>query len=269
MFYWSVSEKTEKPMIPAVRQQQILHHLGKRKILDIRELTDLLDVSHMTVRRDIQKLEEKGRVVSVTGGVALATQITGEPSHADKRGMQVDEKAAMAKVAETLIGDASTLYLDAGTTTLALARRIAETGRDCEKMLLITNDLVIGAYITENIRCRLYFTGGMVDMENRSCVGDGAAAALRQLNIDIAFLSTPSWNMRWLSIPDQDKSLVKKAVVESSTRCFLLSDSSKYGKVGAFKSVPLSSLDGIVTDAALPEKTREALEQQGIDVMLA
>lgn len=256
-------------MIPAVRQQQIMHYLGKKKIVDIRELTDLLNVSHMTVRRDIQRLEETGRVVSVTGGVALATQITGEPSHADKRGMQVSEKAAIAKVAETLIGDASTLYLDAGTTTLALARRIAETGRDCENMLFITNDLVIGSYIAKNIRCRLYFIGGMVDTENLSCVGDGAATPLKQLNIDIAFLSTPSWNMRWLSIPDQDKSLVKKAVVESSTRRFLLSDSSKYGKVGAFKSVALSNFDGIVTDSALPEKTREALAQHGIEILLA
>ncbi len=257
-------------MIPAVRQQQIMHYLGRAKIADIRELTALLNVSHMTVRRDIQKLEEMGRVVSVTGGVALATQITGEPSHADKRGMQVDEKAAIAKAAETLIiGDESTIYLDAGTTTLALARRLRETGKDCEKMLFVTNDLVIGAYIAENIRCRLYFTGGMVDLENRSCVGDGAATPLKQLNIDIAFLSTPSWNMRWLSIPDQDKSLVKRAVVESSARRFLLSDSSKYGKVGAFKSVPLSSFDGIVTDAGLPEKTREALAQQGIEVLLA
>lgn len=256
-------------MIPVARQQQIMHYLGKRKIADIHELTSLLKVSHMTIRRDIQKLEEGGRVVSVTGGVALATQITGEPSHIDKRGMQVDEKSAIAKVAETLIGDESTLYLDAGTTTLALARRIAETGRNCEKMLFVTNDLVIGAYIIENIRCRLYFIGGMVDMENRSCVGDGAATPLKQLNIDIAFLSTPSWNMRWLSIPDQDKSLVKKAVVESSTRKILLSDSSKYGKVGAFNSVPLSCFDEIVTDRGLPEKTRETLAQQGIDVLLA
>jgi DeoR/GlpR family transcriptional regulator of sugar metabolism len=214
-------------------------------------------------------MEEKGWVVSVTGGVALATQITGEPSHADKRGMMVEEKSAIAKLAETLIGDASTLYLDAGTTTLALARRIAETGRDCEKMLFVTNDLVIGSYITENIRCRLYFVGGMVDTENRSCVGDGAASPLRQLNIDVAFLSTPSWNMRWLSIPDQDKSIVKKAVVESSARRYLVSDSSKYGKVGAFKSVPLASFDGVVTDAALPDKTREALTQQGIGVLIA
>ena len=256
-------------MIPAVRQQQIMHHLGKRKIVDIRELTSLLNVSHMTVRRDIQQLEEKGRVISVTGGVALATQITGEPSHADKRGMQVDEKSAIARVAETLIGDESTIYLDAGTTTLALARRIAETGKNCEKMLFVTNDLVIGAYITENIRCRLYFIGGMVDMENRSCVGSGAVAPLKQLNIDIAFLSTPSWNMRWLSIPDQDKSIVKKTVVESSTKKFLLSDSSKYGKVGAFNSVPLSCFDGIVTDGNLPEKTKIALAQQGIEVLLA
>ena len=256
-------------MIPAVREQQIMHYLGKTKIAGIHDLTSLLNVSHMTVRRDIQRMEEKGWVVSVTGGVALATQITGEPSHADKRGMRVDEKAAIAKVAETLIGDESTLYLDAGTTTLALAKRIAETGRDCEEMLFITNDLVIGAYITENIRCRLYFIGGMVDMKNRSCVGDGAATPLKQLNIDIAFLSTPSWNMRWLSIPDQDKSLVKKAVVESSTRKFLLSDSSKYGKVGAFKSVPLSCFDGIVTDRDLPEKTRDALRQQGVEVLLA
>lgn len=256
-------------MIPAIRQQHIINLLGKTGIAAITELTELLNVSHMTVRRDIQKLEEAGRVVSVPGGVSLPTQILHEPPHLDKRGMRQSEKEAIARIAEPLITTESTIYLDAGTTTLALVKRFIDVGRNCENMLFVTNDLVIGLYIAENLRARMYFIGGMVDLENRSCVGEGAASALKNLNIDIAFISTPSWNMRWLSIPDQDKSLVKKAIAESSTRRILLSDSSKYGTMAAFNSVPISAFDAIVTDGGLPLAARESLAQHGVELLIA
>ena len=255
-------------MIPAKRQQTILNHLISVKVASINELAEMLDVSSMTIRRDVQKMEMAGRVVSVTGGVSISTELMKEPSHLDKRVMQLAEKEAIAIEAEKLVRKGATIYLDAGTTTLALARLLAETRVGDNELLIVTNDLAITAYLIENSALRIYHTGGMVVRENRSCAGNGAAKAIKSLNLDVAFISTPSWNSRWLSTPDPEKSPVKKAAVTSASKCVLLTDSSKYGKVGAFKSVQTTSMNLIITDSGLADGAREALHEQGVELII-
>jgi DeoR/GlpR family transcriptional regulator of sugar metabolism len=256
-------------MIPLKRQQLIMNHLIDAKAASIAELTELLKVSAITVRRDVQKLEFLGKLVSVSGGVAISTEIMSEPSHAIKLGMNQVEKEAIARVAESLIPVGSTVYLDAGTTTLALARMIVEKRGDRSDLLIVTNDLAITAWLLDNSSVRIYHTGGLVLRQNRSCVGDGAAKAIRGINIDIAFLSAPSWNSRWISTPDAEKIPVKKAAIASSIRRILVADSSKYGKVGAFKAVPMSSIKTVVTDEGFPLGAREAIEKHGIELVIA
>ena len=256
-------------MIPIKRQQAIINHLLSAKVASINELAEMLDVSSMTIRRDVQKLEMAGRVVSVSGGVTISTEIMKEPSHLAKRDMQMDEKEAIAREAEALVERGATIYLDAGTTTLALARLLAARRTDDGDLLVVTNDLAITNHLIDNSGLRVYHTGGMVVRENRSCVGDGAARTLKGLNIDVAFISTPSWNTRWLSTPDSEKSPVKKAAVSSSLKRVLLTDSSKYGKVGAFKAVPTTAMNLIITDDGLAEGAREALREQGVELIIA
>ena len=109
-------------MIPVERQQQILHLLAERGAVSITELTERLQVSHLTIRRDIQKLEEQGRVLSVSGGVSLSERIKSEPSHATKRSLMQEAKLAIAHSAAAQVAAGSSVYLDAGTTSLELAR---------------------------------------------------------------------------------------------------------------------------------------------------
>lgn len=85
-------------MIPVERQQQILHLLAERGAVSITELTERLQVSHMTIRRDIQKLEEQGRVLSVSGGVSLSERIKSEPSHATKRSLMQERSSPLRTV---------------------------------------------------------------------------------------------------------------------------------------------------------------------------
>lgn len=256
-------------MIPAMRQQSIMNHLMKTDIASISSLAELLDVSHMTVRRDIQKLEQAGRVLSVSGGVSLARKEAPPTPRVDKWNQQSREKEAIARVAETLLNADTSVFLEAGTTTFALARQIALADHRYDKLLVVTNDLVIASFLTENTGCRVYFAGGMVERDTRSCVSETAVEALKSLNIDIAFIAPQSWDNHWLSVPNADKSLVKKSVVAASHRRVLLSDSSKYGRVSAFKAMPLSGFDTVVSDDGLPAKARDALKELGIELLLA
>ncbi|EFH12405.1 DeoR family transcriptional regulator [Pseudoroseomonas cervicalis] len=254
-------------MIPAERQNLIVARLSGRGVLSIAELTELLGVSHMTVRRDIQQLEREGRVMSVAGGISLPERISFEPSHSAKAAMAHAEKVAIGRLALEVAPPApgAVVYLDAGTTTLELARHLA--ARD--DIAVVTNDFVIAALLTRESRCRLYHTGGQVERENESCVGDPAAEAIRRFNFDIAFISTSSFGLRGVSTPSENKVAVKRAIAQSASRSLLVTDSSKYGRIGTFNAVPLEALSAIVTDSGLPEDVRLAIRQRGVALHIA
>ena len=95
------------------------------------------------------------------------------------------------KLAASLVQPGRCIYLDAGTTTLAIAQHLIHM----EPLTVVTNDFVIADYLLDNSNCTIIHTGGAVCRENRSCVGEAAATMLRSLMIDQAFISASSWNL--------------------------------------------------------------------------
>ncbi|TJZ90493.1 DeoR/GlpR transcriptional regulator [Paracoccus gahaiensis] len=252
-------------MIPAERQHVILSCLAERDVVSIADLMDRLGVSHMTVRRDIQALEGAGRVSSVTGGVRLSRRLAQELPHLQKMAINTAQKSAVSRVAAALVEDGMVIYLDAGTTLLELARRIA----DRRDLTVVTNDLVICAFLSEHSGCTLYHSGGLVERANQSCVGDAASEALARFNYDIAFISTSSWTLSGLSSPSEAKAAVKRVAVRQARRSVLVSDSTKYGAVAAVNILALSALDTIVTDDRIDAGQARALRETGAEVILA
>ncbi|AGU98935.1 MULTISPECIES: DeoR/GlpR family DNA-binding transcription regulator [Vibrio] len=250
-------------MIPAERQRTILSLLSHQEVLSISDLTDHLGVSHMTIRRDIVKLESSGKVVSVSGGVQLAQALHSELSHDAKVEQQADEKVQIGKLAATLIGKDATIYLDAGTTSLEIAHQIA----DRDDLLVITNDFSIAGFLMTHSQCELYHTGGKIDRENQSTVGGKVAEFLNGLNIDIAFISTSSWSLKGLSTPNENKVLVKKAIIKAAQTNYLVSDSTKYGQIASFHALNIEQLDGIITDSNLSDVVTQELIDKGLSVI--
>ena len=239
-------------MIPAERQKTLLNLISKQSVISINNLVNILGVSHMTVHGDQQKLEEDGKVISVSGGVQLLERLSSEPTHDDKSLLATTEKAAISKKAVELIQEHSTIYLDAGTTTLEIAKQIANRN----DLLVITNDFVIAHYLM------------VINKSNRSSVGEYAAQFIRQISVDIAFISPSSWNLKGLTTPDEQKIPVKKAIIQFSQKNILVTDSSKYGKVATFLLYPLSSLDTIICDKGLPENAQARIAEMNVELFL-
>lgn len=252
-------------MIPVERHQQILTLVQERGVVSIAELTERLAVSHMTIRRDLQKLEEQGAVLPVSGGVRSTERLSSEPSHLDKTSMFSQEKQAIGAAAARHIPRNSCIYLDAGTTTLALARELG--ARD--DLLVITNDFVIANFLIDTSQCRMIHTGGTLCRDNRSCVGDAAAQSLRGLSVDIAFISASCWGPRGIFTPDEEKIAVKRAVNEVSSKRVLLADSSKYNKIATFLALPLTRFDSIITAPHLASAARQELNTLDVGVIIA
>lgn len=251
-------------MIPVERQRAIVGLLQERGAVSIQDLSVVLGVSHMTVRRDIQVLEREARVASVSGGVTLPARLAFDQSHAAKTGLMPAQKRAIAKASAALVREGDLVFLDAGTTTLAIAVELADrTG-----LTFVTNDLAIATMLSDRSPCQLYLAAGAVDKANLSTEGTMVATFIAKFNIDIAFLSTPAFDLRGASVPSGAKKVVKQAIVENATQTILVTDSSKYGRVAALRAVKLAQLDGIVTDAALPDSAQESIREQGITLQL-
>ncbi|OIN05548.1 DeoR/GlpR family DNA-binding transcription regulator [Oceanisphaera psychrotolerans] len=252
-------------MIPAERRDYIYRYVHERNIVPINELARELDVSHMTVRRDIQWLETEGKVVSVSGGVKLNDAVKQELPYSEKAGIRHHNKVAIGQAAAAMVEDGQVIYLDAGTTTFEVAKGIARKAH----LTVVTNDFTIINYLMQYPQLTLFHTGGLVDTRNRSCVGQAAASLLQSLNLDLAFISSSSWELeRGMSTPAEDKVMVKQALLQVARRRILVSDSSKYGKYGMFRICPLQALTDIICDAGLADETAEQVRSLGLQLTL-
>lgn len=250
-------------MGPEERREVLLRELRHHGTRSIRELCLILDVSHMTVRRDIATLEEQGRVYSVPGGVKLAERLHSEPSFLDKSVTDLENKREMAAAAAQLIEAGQSIYLDAGTTLGQIVPFIW----DLQDLTVVTNDLTTAGLLVDHPSIELYHIGGRVDRDNRSCVGDLAARTVAEFNLDTAFISTSSWDLgRGSTTPSEMKVAVKRAAMGAASLNVLVASSAKYGTFGTFRVCSLQTFNHIITDSALAESTVVAMRDRGIDL---
>ncbi|BDH47312.1 DeoR family transcriptional regulator [Salmonella enterica subsp. enterica serovar Choleraesuis] len=252
-------------MIPVERHQRILALLEQRGAISINELTELLGVSHMTIRRDVGKLEEEGLLVSVSGGVRTVSRLASEPSHQVKSTLNSDEKRAIGQLAAEKIPANSCIYLDAGTTTLELAKELLER----DDLLIVTNDFEITQLLITSSQCQVIHTGGTLSRENRSSVGESAARTLRHLAIDIAFISASGWDARGIFTPDENKVTVKETASRVSAKSILLCDSSKFNQVATYMALPLSRFTTIISDRHLSDAVCANINKHSCEVLRA
>jgi DeoR/GlpR family transcriptional regulator of sugar metabolism len=254
------------PLIPDQRREVLLKHLRREGVLSVQQITQIFGVSHMTVRRDISELERQGLAFSVTGGVRLASGVRTEPGFGAKARVEQPGKQAMAREAARLVRDGMTVYLDAGTTLLAMVPSLVEHG----ELTVATNDFAAVEQLSSARHMDVIHVGGLVEPDNRSSVGRLAAATLRHLAFDLAFISTSSWDLiRGVTTPSEPKVDVKQAAMGAASSSVLVAGSSKYGTFGRYKVAPLGAFDVIVTDSALTEAAADGIRAGGADLRLA
>lgn len=255
-------------MIPEQRQKELLRLLRTAGVLSIRDVTELMKVSHMTVRRDISSLEESGQVVAIQGGVRLAERAAAEPpaERSSRAQLELPRKRAIGELAATLVNDGMVIFLDAGTTCESVVPFLAAR----KGITVVTNDYFVVTALFDYPEIETIHTGGTVDVESRSSSGPLAAATLSSVNLDVCFLSTGTWDVQHgVTTPSTEKVVLKRAALSAAATAVLLADSTKFGTYERFNVVPLGKLDAVVTDSELGEPSRRAVEDLGVEVHLA
>jgi DeoR/GlpR family transcriptional regulator of sugar metabolism len=248
-------------MLPAQRRQAILRAV-RSGTAHVTALADEFGVSEMTVRRDLQALASDGKLERVHGG---AVNVESERPFSEIVVERLESKDRIGRAAAALIEDGQTVMIDIGTTTLQVARHLR--GRS---LTVITTNLAVYEELLPEPEIELVLPGGAVRRNYLSLVGMLAEDALRRLRADIAFLGTSGidadlavWDTTMVEVP------IKRAMIAASQRTVLLADAAKFGMDAMVRVCEASELDAIVTDERVPTERRKALDEAGVEVIVA
>lgn len=234
----------------------------------VADLVDLLDVSEMTVRRDITELDRAGLVRRVHGGAVAPDTLarpTDEPGFEAKSAWATAEKQAIADLAAQEITPGQAVALSAGTTTHLLAERIAADPL-LRPLTVVTNSLPVAETLhraPEGVGpLDVILTGGSRTPSD-GLVGPVADAALATLRVDRLFLGVHGFDASGLMTPNLAEAATDRALLHAAAAVTVLSDSSKWGVVGLAHIASLDAVDTVISDDALPSEARTALTDAG------
>ncbi|MDZ8201992.1 DeoR/GlpR family DNA-binding transcription regulator [Microbacterium sp. SSW1-59] len=251
------------------------HELIERLLTDdgrvsVVDLARRFGVTTETVRRDLAQLEGAGSLRRVHGGAVKSDRgSTVEPTLTERLGRAADAKAAIAARAITALGREfrGSVYLDAGTTTAAVAERLDASGARIEA---VTHALSIAQTLSGSQEIDLTVIGGRVRGVTGAAVGAATVDAISGLRPDVAFVGTNGVSADFgLSTPDPDEASVKRQIVRSARRVIVLADAEKLGADRLVGFAALADIDVLVTDASPDPLLAAALEDAGVEVWIA
>ncbi|EJO5346799.1 DeoR/GlpR transcriptional regulator [Clostridium botulinum] len=217
-------------MLTEERYEVILTELKHNSVVYVSELTEKLNASESTIRRDLNTLHKEGKLTKVHGGaIALEKSInTTEHKVIVRQSLNIDEKIQIAKYAASLIEPNDFVYLDAGTTTELMIDFIKE-----KEAIFITNGIDHAKKLIQN-QCRAYILGGEVKWATEAIIGIEAINSLKKYNFTKGFLGTNGISKeRGYTTPDIREALVKEEALGRSKDAYVLADDSKFDEISS------------------------------------
>ena len=256
------------------RQELIERLLLDEGRVSVMELARRFEVTTETVRRDLDQLERTGALRRVHGGaVTRERDSIAEPTLAERSQRRSAAKSAIARRALEIIGDRfrGSVYLDAGTTTQAVATQMAERLSGAGgKVEIVTHAMTLAHTLAGASDADLTVIGGRVRTATAAAVGSDTVRAIERLRPDIAFIGTNGISASFgLSTPDPDEAAVKSAIVRAARRVVVVADADKLGSELLVSFAPLDAIDVLVTDAAPDAELAAALSDAQVEVWLA
>jgi DeoR/GlpR family transcriptional regulator of sugar metabolism len=253
-------------MLSEERHQIILNILENRGSVQVTDLVSQFDVSEMTIRRDLDVLERKGLLRRVHGGAVSDWGRSYEPPFLSRSTTHQEEKAYIGKMAAELVRSGDSMTLDVGTTTLEVARNLA----DKQNLTIITPCFQIASLLCENPSIRLILTGGILRHSELSMVGHLAERVFDEFYVDKLFLAAAGVDFdSGLTEYNLEDTLVKHAMIRTAKQVILVTDSSKFNRVAFTAIAPIDVIDTVVTDRSVAPSIVSKLKDLDIDVILA
>ena len=251
-------------MQPEERQKRIEEYLLKTEFASLDELSEQVDASVSTVRRDLDALAEKGAIRRTHGGARVTNPKSDEFTFTTRETHQLDEKEAIGRACAALIETNQTVILDAGTTVYHVARHL-----ELKSPQIITNSLPIASFYSGANKAEVVVTGGVIYPRLGVLVGPLAVEAFSQLRADVAVMSAGGISLDGVSNSHGLLIDIQKAMIHAARKIIFCLDHTKLGRQSISFLCALDAIDTLVTDQSAPADLVRDLRKRKIEVILA
>ncbi|PRY86573.1 DeoR/GlpR family DNA-binding transcription regulator [Mongoliibacter ruber] len=252
-------------MTIAERHKYILDKLEAQGFVNVADLSKELDVTQVTIRKDLKILEDKGLLYRSHGSATPKSPYVNDKPVQEKKLVKIEEKYRIAQEAIRYINEDDAIIIGSGTTVVSFAQAIPNQ----QKLTVLTAAMNVTLSLLDAPHIEIVQLGGVVRKSSSSVVGHYAEEMLKQFACSKLFLSADGISLdHGLTTSHMMEAHLNAHMIKGVQKTIVLADSSKFGKKGFGKICNLEDIDIIITDQGIPELYREKMEGMGIEVRI-
>ena len=247
----------------SIRQEQMREYIEKKNVATIKELQAMFpDVSLMTIHRDLDALQDSGYVVKFRGGVK-SVRLAGDPEFNVRMRENNVGKSLIAQKALELLQPHSSVFLDASTTNLALAKALPDMNLN-----IVTTGPSVALELSRLHNPVVTLCCGTLNRKNLALSGQNTLQMLEGINIDVAFIGVSGCSVdAGFTCGTEGDMLVKRMVIQKARTSVVLCDKEKFNCLMPYTFARLSDVDYMVCDSAVPEGFAQAAKASGLRIL--
>lgn len=247
------------------RHQHIIEKVQEHGYVKVLDLCKELNVSSVTIRKDLQALEDMNLLFRTHGGVTLSNPYASDKHVNEKEKLHAAEKKAIGIAAARLLGADDTIIIASGTTVQAFARQLQPRG----SLTVLTAALNVALELTRFPEIEVIQLGGLLRKSSSSVTRPYAEQILDDFSCNKLFMGADGIDLEFgLSTTNSLEAHLNRKMMKASQKTIILADSSKFGKRGIGRICSLEDVDQILTDSGIPDHYAKALQRMGIEVTI-
>ncbi|HAF63097.1 MAG TPA: hypothetical protein DCK95_12355 [Anaerolineaceae bacterium] len=251
-------------MLKDERYQKIVDWVNKKGAVTVEELCEKFSISQSTVSRDLQVLNQAGKLIKTHGGVvSISSGLATEPSVTYRKTQFTDEKQRIAMKAVEYIKSGETIILDSGTTTFCMAEHL----HDNEFINVWTNDLSIALELTNHEHVEITVLGGNLRKKYYNTMGVLTNQLLNSIHVDRLFMGVDAINVDGgLMVYSPDEAELKRMMIETAKETIVVCDHSKFEKMALMSFCPVEKVQRIITGKETDQEYIDLIRQLNINI---
>ncbi len=252
-------------MFAIERLNKIKELLYKDKRVDVVELSEMFSVTEVTIRRDLDKLEQVGFLVKIYGGAVLNETNVQQPLFTDSDDETFQEKQMIGKIATEMIDNGDAIFLSPGRTCLEIARSLKD-----KRVTVVTNDMTIGFALKDTIGIKVILTGGDLIPSSTTMVGGFALQALDGIFINKAFIGVKGAHFdSGYTLDSYEEVMIIQEVRKISSQLIVVADYTKFNRTGFAKLGDLTIAKTVITNKQVPSEYKRYYFERAIKLFTA
>lgn len=248
------------------RRKQILKLLDEKGEVFVEDLSKKFTVSVVTIRNDLEQLEQKSALIRARGGALKFDTVAHDQRVTDKIKLNFQEKTRIGKKAAEFITQSESILIDSGSTTSELVRNLPEIN----DLTIITNAFNIANQLISRQNINLIIPGGYFRKNSLSLIGPLAEKSLRNFNVDKVFLGVDGFDTKQgIFTPIPEEARLNEVMIEISKEVIVLVDSTKFKKRSFAFICGLEKIHKVITDNKISPEDKKRMQDAGIEVIIA